>query len=57
MVLHPHMHYVALAAYLFGEPVYFCKGSKVVKLSEAHLLAEKKVLEEGKLAKPSVTQQ
>ena len=61
MALHPHMHmlmnnHVALAAYHTGEPVYLHKGTKVVELSEARLLAERKVLEEGKLAKPSATQ-
>ena len=44
--------HVALAAYHVGEPVYVHKGTKVVELLEARLLAEKKVLEEGKLAKP-----
>ena len=61
MALCPHMHmlmnsYVALAAYCAGESVYVRKGTKVVELLEAHLLAEKKVLEEGKLAKPTATQ-
>ena len=61
MALHPHMRmlmnsHVALAAYCTGEPEYVRKGTKVVELSEAHLLAEKKVLEEGKLAKPTATQ-
>ena len=62
MALRPHMRmlmnsHVALDAYRAGEPVYVRKGTKVVELSEAHLLAEKKVLEEGKLAKPTATQQ
>ena len=61
MALRPHMHmlmnsHVALAAYHAGEPVYVRKGTKVVELSEACLLAEKKVLEEGKLANPTATQ-
>ena len=62
MALRPHMRmlmnsHVALAAYRAGKLVYFCKGTKVVELLEARLLAEKKVLEEGKLAKPTATQQ
>ena len=61
MALCPHMRmlmnsHVSLAAYHTGEPVYIRKGTKVVKMSEAWLLAEKKVLEEGKLAKPTATQ-
>ena len=61
MALRPHMrmlmnNHVALAAYKAGEPVYMRKGTKVVEMSEAHLLAERKVLEEGKLTKPSATQ-
>ena len=61
MALRPHMRmlmnsHVALAAYHVGEPVYLCKGTKVVKLWESLLLAEKKVLEEGNLAKPTATQ-
>ena len=61
MALRPHMrmlmnNHVALAAYKAGEPVYVRKGTKVVEMSEARLLAERKVLEEGKLTKPSATQ-
>ena len=61
MALHPHMHmlmnsHVALAADCAGEPVYVHKGTKVVEMSEVRLLAEKKVLEEGKLAMPTATQ-
>ena len=61
MALRPHMRmlmncHVSLAAYCAGEPVYVHKGTKVVEMSEVWLLAEKKVLEEGKLAKPTATQ-
>ena len=60
MALRPHMRmlmnsYIALAAYRAGEPVYVCKGTKVVEMLEAHLLAENGVLEEGKLSKPTAT--
>ena len=60
MALRPHMrmlmnNHVALAACKVGEPVYVRKGTKVVEMSEAYLLAERKVLEEGKLTKPSAT--
>ena len=48
-------NHVALAAYKAGEPVYVGKGTKVVEMSAARLLAERKVLEEGKLTKPSAT--
>ena len=61
MALHPLMHmlinsHVALTAYHAGEPVYIQKVTKVVVLSEVCLLAEKKVLAKGKLAKPTATQ-
>ena len=59
-ILCPHTHMlmnnqVALAAYKAGEPVYVRKGTKVVEMSEACLLAERKVLEEGNLTKMSAT--
>ena len=60
MTLRPNMRmlmnsHVALAAYRAGEPMFVRKGTKVVELLEACLLAEKKVLEEGKLANPTAT--
>ena len=60
MALHPHMHmlmnnHVALVAYKAGEPVYMKKGTKVVEMYKAYLLAEQKMLQEGKLTKPSAT--
>ena len=61
MALRPHMYmlmnsHVAVAAYHAGESVYVCKGTKLVEMLEARLLAEKKVLEEGKLSRPTATQ-
>ena len=58
MALQPHMHilmnnHVALAAYKAGEPVYVCKGTKVVEMSTVCLLAERLVLEEDKLTQTS----
>ena len=60
MALRPHTHilmsnHVALVAYKAGELVYVQKGTKVVEMSEARLLAKWKVLEEGKLTKLSAT--
>ena len=46
-------NYAAHFSYKLGEPVTVIRGTKVREVTEARLLAERKIMEDGDLAQPA----